>query len=81
MFNAVTIDTQIDRLGRVAPPTNMITLKRRDAAAARAALGRTSARGAVAVAAYERAAASHEGGRMKLAAVVALGQHQAASVT
>jgi hypothetical protein len=81
MFDPVTIDTQIDRLGRVAPSMDMIALKRGHAAATGTAFGRASARTGVAIAAHENPAASHERGGMKLAAVVALGQHQAASVT
>jgi hypothetical protein len=60
---------------------NMIALKRGHAAATGTALARASARARVAVAAHKSAAAPHEGGGIELAAVLALGQHQAASVT
>jgi hypothetical protein len=60
---------------------NMMALKGSDAAATGAALRRPTARGRIAVAAHNSVAASHERRRMKLAAGLALGQHQAASVT
>jgi hypothetical protein len=81
MFDPVTVDTQIGRLGRVASSIDMIALKRSHAAATRAAFGRATARGGIAVAAHKTIVESHERGGMKLAAVLALGQHQAASVT
>ena len=81
MFDSVTIDTQIDRHRRVALSMDMIALKRGHAAATGTSFGRASARAGVAVAAHDSAAASHERGGMKLAAVLAFGQHQAASVT
>ena len=81
MFDPVTIDTQIDCLPRIAPTMNMIALKRGYAAATGTGFGRASAGAGVAVAAHESAAARHERGGMKLAAVFALGEHQAVSVT
>jgi hypothetical protein len=81
MFDPMAVEAQINRLGRVAPAMNMMALKGSDAAATGAALGRAPARGRVAVAAHNSVAASHERRRMKLAAGIALGQHQAASVT
>ena len=60
---------------------NMMALKGSDAAATGAALVRAPARGRVAVAAHKRVPASHERRRMKLAASLAFGQHQAASIT
>jgi hypothetical protein len=75
MFDPVTVDTQIGRLGRVAPSMDMIALKRSHAATTGAAFGRSAARPGVAVAAHKTAAASHERGGIKLAAVFALGQH------
>jgi hypothetical protein len=81
MFDPVTIDTEINRLGRVAPSMDMIALKRSHAVATGTAFAGASTRACVAVAAYESAAARHERGRVKLAAVLTLGQHQAAPVT
>ena len=57
MFDPVTIDTQVDRLGRVAASMDMIAVKRGHAAATGTASGRASARTGDAVAAYE----SHQG--------------------
>jgi hypothetical protein len=81
MFDPVTIDAQVDRLGRVAASMDMIAVKRGHAAATGTASGWASTRTGDAVGAHKSAAAKHEGGGMKLAAVLALGQHQAASVT
>jgi hypothetical protein len=81
MFDPVTINAQIDRLGGIAPSMDVIVLKRGHAAATGTMFGRSTARGGVAVAAHEGVAACHERRWMKLAAVVALSQHQAASVT
>jgi hypothetical protein len=81
MLDPVTIDAEFDGLGRVAPSMDMIALKRSHAATTGTVLGRASARAGVAVAAHESVAARHERRWMKLAAVVALRQHQAASVT
>ena len=53
-------DTEIDRLGRVAPPMDMIALKRGHTAATGTGFGRASARTGVAVAAHESIAARHE---------------------
>jgi hypothetical protein len=81
MFDPVTIDAQVDRLGRVAASMDMIAVKRGHSAATGTASGRASACAGDAVRAHESAAAKHKRGGMKLAAILALGQHQAASVT
>jgi hypothetical protein len=81
MFDPVTIDAQIDRLARVAPSMDMIAIKRGHAAATGTAFGGASACAGDAVGAHESAAAKHKRGGMKLAAIIALGQHQAVSVT